>query len=77
MSRIHYRVLSDGGRWKVSRSENTLAHHQTQEAAIADARQRAKRDHDAGHLTQLTIQGRNGAWRTEWTYGHDPRRYPG
>ena len=54
-----------------------LAQRPTQEQAIATARGAAIKEHEAGALTQLTIQRPNGQWGEEWTYGADPRNIPG
>ncbi len=75
--RVHYRVLSRQGLWRVERQGSFLGQYRTKEAAVAAARGAAKTEHSAGNLTQLTIQRSNGTWQTEWTYGADPRRFPG
>jgi hypothetical protein len=75
--RVHYRVLSDGGMWKVERDGDFFGQYRTQESAIAAAVGAARTEHKAGNLTQLTISETDGKIRTEWTYGDDPHDIPG
>lgn len=76
MTRATYYVLSDGGSWTV-RLNGKDTPFRTQAEAIDAARDAAKRTFAAGQNSQVLIQGANGQWRTEWTYGDDPVRSPG
>jgi hypothetical protein len=65
-------VLSNGTQWKVQcnhckRTQDTS----TQAEAIRVAKQHVA-SLAAGTLSQILVQGQNGQWRTEWTYGNDP-----
>ena len=73
MARAVYYVLSDGGRWKVRHNDKDY-HYDTQRSAIRAAVDAAHSSGGKGFDAQVLIQGQNGQWRTEWTYGHDP--YP-
>lgn len=61
--------------WKVIKegSERALSRNETKKEAIEDARSRIKDD----ELAQIKVHKKNGPIQTEWTYGKDPRRYPG
>ena len=76
MARHVYYVLSAGDKWKVRYNDKDYS-YDTQKAAIrasVDAAHKiGAKDQDA----QVLIQGENGQWRTEWTYGHDPYPPPG
>ena len=76
MPRVTYYVLSNGGAWKVRLNGNDT-HFRTQADAIAAARDAAKRTYANGQNSQVLIQGANGQWRTEWSYGDDPVSSPG
>ncbi|MBX4204801.1 MAG: DUF2188 domain-containing protein [Candidatus Doudnabacteria bacterium] len=67
-------VLSHGFQWKV-RCEHCNYEQitSTQAEAIKLAKQHVAR-FPAGALSQILIQGQNGQYRAEWTYGKDP--YP-
>ena len=73
MARIHYYVLSNGGRWKVRHNEKDYD-YDTQAAAMRAAVDAAHTSGKTGHDAQVLVQGRDGQWQTEWTYGNDP--YP-
>jgi hypothetical protein len=74
MARKHYRILSHGLQWRLEYPDGQSVHYGTQAQAIRRAVDLAHEDGRAGHDAQVIIQGQNGQWRTEWTYGHDP--YP-
>jgi len=76
MARMEYYVLSEGGRWKV-RHNGKDYHYDTQAKAIRDAVDAAHQAGRSGHDAQVLVQSHTGAWRTEWTYGHDPYPPPG
>lgn len=42
-----------------------------------DALRKAKEVAKNAYLGQVIVQGRNGRIQTEYTYGKDPRRFPG
>jgi hypothetical protein len=73
MARLHYYVLRDGTGWKIRHNDNDY-HYDTQADAMKAAVDAAHQAGLKGHDAQVLIQGRDGKWQTEWTYGHDP--YP-
>lgn len=73
MARAHYFVLSNGGSWKVQ-FEGKDYPYGTQQEAMSAAVHAARSSGQSGHDAQVLVQGQNGQWRTEWTYGNDP--YP-
>lgn len=73
MSRAVYYVLSAGNRWKIRHNDKDYFYN-TQGAAIKAAVDAAHSTGNRGMDAQVLIQGQDGQWRTEWTYGHDP--YP-
>ncbi|MHB9133980.1 MAG: DUF2188 domain-containing protein [Armatimonadota bacterium] len=80
MRRVQYFVvLLNTEQWGVrDGSTNTLISvKSTQAAAIESARLHALAIYHAGGLSQVLIQGRDGKFRTEYTYGNDPRAIPG
>ncbi len=73
MARARYYVLKDGLKWKIRHQEKDYS-YETQRAAMNAAVDAAHESGKSGHDAQVLIQGRDGQWQTEWTYGHDP--YP-
>ncbi len=73
MARQTFYVVTHGGQWAVSHNDHRTA-HATQAQAIRSAVDRAHALGRQGHDAEVRVQGANGQWRTEWTYGHDP--YP-
>lgn len=73
MAKSVYYILSSGSQWKIKYNEKDF-HYSTQAGAIRAAVDAAHKAGQLGHDAQVLIQGREGQWRTEWTYGHDP--YP-
>jgi len=76
MERQVYEVVPsprDGWDVKKEGGLRASAHHETKAEAVADARERAK----AAPLGQVRVKGKDGRIQTEWTYGQDPRRFPG
>lgn len=64
-------VVSNGNRWAV-RCEHCNAHTtDTQAEAIKIAKQHVS-SLPKGTLSQIMVQGDDGRFRTEWTYGSDP-----
>lgn len=66
-------VLSHGTQWKYQCEHCKSVITNTQREAIALAKQHVA-DFPAGTLSQILIQGDDGQYRAEWTYGKDP--YP-
>jgi len=65
-------VLSHGLQWKVQcRHCNQSQVCSTQLEAINVARSHVA-SQPAGALSQILVQGQDGKFRTEWTYGKDP-----
>lgn len=76
MARTQYVVGPNGsGAWKISYGGKVAGPYTTQREAIKAAVDAA---HKAGATNpdgaQVMIQGTDGQFRTEWTYGKDP--YP-
>ena len=75
MTRKQYFVVFDQIGWNVRRAGDYISGpYPTQKDAIGKAIDMAHADGKAGHDAQVIVQGDNHAFRTEWTYGHDP--YP-
>lgn len=75
MARKIYVVSPDSTFWKVSLDGRVIrAGFTTQKAASDFAVHAAHADGRNGNDAQVLIQGADGRFRTEWTYGHDP--YP-
>ena len=70
MRRIIY-VLSSEGQWKVQCDHCQSEFKPTKEEATKLARKHVA-SLAAGTLAQILVQGRDGRWMTEWTYGQDP-----
>lgn len=70
MGRARYYVVKNGAKWKIIH-EGKDYHYDTQADAMKAAVDAA---HKAQGDSQVLVQGRDGKWQTEWTYGHDP--YP-
>jgi hypothetical protein len=65
----------DGGRWAVQRrgSERAASVEENKGPAISEARRLAQQH----PLSQVVIKNENGRIEREYTYGKDPRRFPG
>lgn len=74
MRKVVY-VVSHGEQWKLQCDHCADADKitRTQAEAITAARSHVA-SFPAGTLSQIRVQGRDGQWRAEWTYGADP--YP-
>jgi len=70
MRKVIY-VLSFGSLWKVKCEHCQEEIKNTQFEAINLAK-RHLAGLPAGTLAQIIIQGRDGKFRAEWTYGNDP-----
>lgn len=75
--RLQYFVVLHEGQWKISFEGKHYGPYQTQAAAIEEARKSAKKAHDQGRKSQVLVQSKDNTFRTEWTYGDDPRNIPG
>ena len=72
MLRTDYRVVLHEGRWKITLAGKDFGPYSTQKDAIRSAV-------DAAHIegqrspfgAQVLVQGANGDFRPEWTYGRD------
>lgn len=76
MARALYFVLSDGGKWKVRHNAQDYP-FDTQAVAKRAAVDAAHLSGMKGYDAQVLVQGRDGKWQTEWTYGNDPYPPPG
>lgn len=72
--RVQYFVVLHEGQWKISFEGKHHGPYGSQAEAIRHAVDAAHKSGKSGHDAQVLIQGSNGQFRTEWTYGHDP--YP-
>ena len=77
MARKIFYVVVNGQNWGVRSDGALISTHVTQALAMEAARQHAMGWWKAGRPSQVMVQGRDAKWRTEWTYGDDPVRYPG
>ena len=70
-----YHVVNDEGEWKVrlEKAQRASGVFESKSEAIERARELAKH----APLGQVVVHGRDNAIENEWTYGEDPRRYPG
>jgi hypothetical protein len=73
MQRIQFFVTLYNSRWHVSHGGSRYGPYGTQADAIAAAKTWAK----ATPNSQVLVQGADGLFRTEWTYGNDPKKYVG
>lgn len=74
MPRIQYVVVQHQGKWTVSVQHKYYGSFDTQKQAYKQAVDWAHEQGKLNHDSQVLIQGTDGKFRTEWTYGHDP--YP-
>jgi hypothetical protein len=67
-------VVPHQGKWAVrpEGAPEPTAIHETQAAAIAEAREIARRE-----KSELLVHGRDGQIQFRDSYGHDPRHRPG
>lgn len=72
MARAHYYVVKHDGQWKISFDGKHYGPYGTQKEAIKVAVETAHKSGSDGHDAQVLVQGEDGKFRTEWTYGHDP-----
>lgn len=74
MARLEYYVVVSGNQWKVKHNDRDYGPYPTQAQAVKAAVDAAHGAGQNGHNAQVVVQGADGKWRTEWTYGDDP--YP-
>lgn len=77
MTRTNIRVKPSGTQWVVTQDGEVVSMHGTKEQAVAAARARGQGHRAARRLAQVVVHLANGQIETEWTYGEDPRRWPG
>ncbi len=70
-TRVTYYVLSAVKGWDVKLDEKRW-NYASQALAINAAVAAAKATWSRGTPAQVLVQGQDGKWRTEWTYGQDP-----
>jgi hypothetical protein len=76
MARAIYYVLKDGAAWKIRHNDKDYP-YRTQADAMKAGRDAAHSSGQKGFDAQVLVQGHDGQWQTEWTYGHDPYPPPG
>lgn len=74
MERDRFYVVHQGDAWRIKHANEYIGPYETQTAAIDKAVHLAK---TSGQDAQVLVQGEDNQFRTEWTYGHDPRRTKG
>jgi hypothetical protein len=74
MSRRQYFVVLHQSQWMINFEGQRYGPYKTQQDAIDIARKWARQSADQGYPSQVLVQGRDGQFRVEWTYGDDP--YP-
>ena len=74
MASMNIHVLPEDGRWAIKEEgqDEPFQIHETQEAAITDARALA-----SSRGVELLIHGENGEIRERDSHGNDPRDVPG
>ena len=77
MARLQYFVVRHQGEWKISFENKHYGPYKTQKDAIRTAVDTAHKAGKNGNDAQVLVQGEDGKFRTEWTYGHDPYPPPG
>jgi hypothetical protein len=75
MPRFYYYVVLSGGLWVLRAGDQVVANFSTQAEAVAEGARRARALWEQqSRPSGLRIQGRDGLWQDERTYGNDP--YP-
>lgn len=78
MAREVFYVVVHGDRWAVKHNGVNVSTHNTQAEALEAARARAKALWEIHKKpSQVVVQGKDGKFREERTYGNDPVKYPG
>ena len=79
--RIVYDIVPGDGRggWDVKKEgdHSVIKNFPFKDEAVKFGRELAKGEHEKGSLAQLRIHDHGGRIENEWTYGEDPRRFPG
>ena len=74
MERLKYYVVTYQDQWWVNFQSHRYGPYGTQAEAIEAAKKSARKSAEEGSPSQVLVQGRDGKFRVEWTYGDDP--YP-
>lgn len=69
--RIQYFVMLQEGVWKVRRDGKFYGPYEGREAAVACAVDAAQTSGRNDRAAQVLIEGEDGEFRAEWTYGDD------
>lgn len=77
MARKIIYVTSHGTKWKVQCDHCTDEPIKDTQAEAIKAAKKQVADLPAGTLSEIRVQGKDGKWQTEWTYGKDPYPPPG
>lgn len=77
MARAVYYVVLHEKQWKIKFNDQHFGPYDSQRAAIDVAVATAKKAWAGGHESQVKVQGADNEFRTEWTYGNDPKKSPG
>lgn len=77
MKRDQYFVVFHKGEWQVRNNGEYIGSYDSQKQAIDAASQAAKDVYDMGMNSQVLVQGKNNAFRSEYTFGDDPEKHTG
>ena len=77
MARQVIYVLSHGTKWKTQCDHCRDEEIKDIQAEAIKAAKKHVAGLPAGTLSQIRVQGKDGKWITEWTYGEDPFPPPG
>ena len=77
MARQIIYVLSHGTKWKVQCDHCKDEPIKDTQADAIKAAKKHVGELPAGTLSEIRVQGKDGKWQTEWTYGKDPFPPPG
>ena len=66
MERDHFYVVNKDGAWNVKHGDSYFGPYSTQQAAIAEAVQRAHKLHATSGNTQVMVEGESATFRIEW-----------
>ena len=72
MGKVFVTKRQEGWAVITSNSQRAVKIHDTQECAINHGKEIAQ-----NNSTQLIIQGKDNKFRTEYSYGNDPKNIPG
>lgn len=71
MARAQYFVVRHEGEWKINFQGNYYSPYASEAAAIRAAVDTALKAGASGNAAQVLVQGDDGKFRIEWTYGRD------